>query len=1757
MEDTLLLAHPFYRSLIQLTVEHCAALQGLPVMPLEGVTVYDVAAFERHQRDATFQYKQARDEVIHRLIALLCRQGHTFVYDAVGSTFSTRSLVPSSTMQAGQLLTSTIATVTEHSLSPRASPRQNMGPRSTTVAPVAHSNMVPESPRSLGVGAGAAAPTVSYSDKAIMRTKCRRLAAVLRLVDFMLRDALFDSIHLGLLKLQCIVEGHTEKVRQRRRMKLITMCAAAEEVLGDLRGEKLRLALLAAEQAVPSEDSVSLSYDGPPVPERAIFRLMVDLAAEVERPDGAGDGQGSDGIVRGGAGGGARQSILTADPASVKGLKRSTMLAVQHAEQVRRQAALAQGPVVPKVRYVVTFDLSKDAVVAAYMAAVNNFMRCAAFQEGLLSLDVCAALLQPITNEIKAQPLENRFAQGNTAAHALLKTGCELLGIDYERALLHARAYSYLCEVYVQHSQLLHTVEDTQLVGMSPETIAGHLETLKASQEQCQAVPDEQDVGAYRLDFSNLKGKVLGMIQRCRVAFFRTIPELYVTHGDQFYNELSRLLDVLESTHKTVEAFVKLVELFRRTVTEEEEWVAKFHYITALKDVLHSQADIVVSEAVVRQNLTIVRVWQRFTSVMSDFESNLDEHCKRYQVHLKQRTKTLLDPLDHARQFLHAKVVHDHNSDADTIIARLSTYLADVDVVLRKGAELEHQQTVLKCHVYNYALMTELATQLQSLHVLWSLVKLVKELQLSFMAANFLDANSVEVDRQLRHVEHTLQSKLQSDSTVSAVQVWLTEAVAQLQQVAPVIRKLQSPTQKPPHICAIHAILDRPIYEQDEVTVGELVDVVGVLKHAAALDAVYEQSLFEHNLHSTVTALGKRRNGHQFVLETDKDNPSLLFVANFEEIGHMLEDQQLTLQGCLNSRYAVPHREEFISVLDEVQQWRRRNDDFHLIQAAYRRVRVLFTCARTSRYLGGCVKFFKIFDENWRNLMNLVKADAQLQAVYGYAEVDMYLNGAKEALATVNSDLRRHIHDQCVKFPRLYMIDADYLMRVYATQDPHAAFHKCISLFPFLTDVAFLTEDAQTASAVVSHGEVVTFRKPTSARSSLMDWFRHIELGMNERLDLEIKEHMTGRHLLEDLKVSRTCQQGRLCAVQALFWSQMLRHLEESQPPSAALRTHMLEVCDQISSFAALTTARTTHMEAYHRRSLENLLILLISQRDLLVHQAEHSDSGGDSAFTLEVSIKKLWDSETNTLVVKQGQHKQVYGYKYCGFGERLVVTPLTDRFYLAVQNVVQSGGLCCIDGDGLGKHQLTAALATELGYDVVPIDCSAASTVTTLTGVVRAHLGTGFWGCYTNISRMPAEFLGTFLTVMSAVHVALANQEPVLFLAKQRVDIVDRAVAKPRFCLFLDSLTVNGECMLPPSVRRQFRIVSYTSPERNVVFSVLLAANNFASVAATTLRLAALCDYIAHYGLCPEHEFLRFVYRAIPLAKLNYVHATATPTTQLVLFTKLLISLLPSPYLDAVTEDDLRYICNLFLEVIYSDNQDGKDFKPRYSLSDSASTLYKLVRKKEGVSSVIVVGAAAVGKSTLIREIASNAVSDHNTDIDQQAQLQAAGLGNKQQQTAATGPPSAPARPPERMTLYSRVLNIYALASVASRQASDEPVRCQLIAAQPHTAEGILESILRTLDPELSHVVHLDTASSLQVATLLPIATRFAKYFGLSVCFVWECTELHQLDPATVMEVPIVTIKAQIYDTEAVIAYQLNSLSTRYCISCRHLRVT
>lgn len=1765
MSESLLLLHPFYRSLVSEVIDHCAHLQSLPVLPLEPLVVYDQKAFATLQKTAIADYKAARDAIVDKLIQFLCKQGQNYVYHSLDKTPNAISMDKFNSLKVSQA--STTVTITDRVLGPGTTALVNSMAASTEDQR-RHSTSVDGRPKL----------TVSYTERAAIRTNCRKLANLFRLVDFVVRDSLYNSVYLALLKLQIYVEGYTPRERELRKMKLTSMGDAAMEVLADMRLLKSPTSPTSASGTHASHPHSTVAPMSPKsalkaeVEEvqtrpRSIFKLVVDIAAVLDNP------ASTQGHQQQGAEGQQNALAAAMKPFPTR-TGRQSMLPVGLSVRTGDAAHFHHGTdetgahgagsgsapynrfatkvnQVIKTKYVISFDISLATVLRTFTEAITNSMKGAAFRDGLLSLDMCIELLTPIISEITPQPLEDRFANTDTPAHAVLRSCCEVIGIDYERAKAHAELYHYLCDTYQTHLRILENAEVTQLASTTPEEMAEHLELFRKSQERCLEVAELQDVGVFRLEFTALKAKILGIIHRCRAVFFKVIPELYVANGDIFYNELSRVIDILEMKHTTIDAFVRLVELFNKTTAETDTWTDKFQYIMSIKDILSAQGEIAKSEAVVRQNLTIVTVWQRFMLVMNDFEESIESKSKHYQSQLKQRTKVLVEPLERARLYLHATVVHDHNSDSDVVITQLAAYLHDVEVVLKKGREIEHYQTVLKCHVYSHTLLVDLSEDLQTMHVLWSLVKLIKELQISFMSVNFLDAASNEVEKQLRYAHTTILHKLKGD-TINAVQIWLGEALAHLELVAPVIKKLQAPTQKSTHIQRVHTLLNRKIFDEGDVTVGELVDVVDILRHAAALDAIYEESLFEYNLEASAKTLQKRLNAAEFVFDNEKDNNALVFIANFHEIEVFLEDTAISLQACVNSKYSAPHMEELRAILASVESWKESNRQFQVVQEGYLRIRVLFTCARTARYLGTSVKYFKVLDEHWRNIMKLARTELRVCSVYDCVDIQENLASSLEAIALTDADLVAHIREQCMKFPKLYMIDANYLMDVFATLDPHAVFQKCRQVFPMLSDIIFLFDDAQTSCAADSYGEIVTFRKPCSARSSLVDWLRSIEAAINDKLEVEIKEHMhLTRHLTEDLKLSKTCEQSRLVAVQVTFWSGLLRNLQrEPHTQHTSIRAQMLETVDQISMFSGLSSNHTHHMDKYHLRSLENLLILLISHRDLLNLLLESGDNDG-SGFILETSIKKLWDSETSTLVVKQGQHKRPYGMKYVGFTTRLAITPLTDKFFLAVSNVVHTGSMACVFGpEGSGKHHTLVTLAQEFGYDVMPIDCRSIGTVDLFAQVVRAHLGSGFWGNYCNLCHLPQELLGVVMTVFSTIHVALAHQDQHIYIGEQRLDIIDRGQGRPKFCLLFNSPTAQlAGNPLPPSVRRQFRPLHFTSPDRKALFSVLLGANNFVMVPKIVARLDALCDYVIHYRLCPEQVLLKILLKCIPLAKMNYVHVTANATTQMGLFTKLLIAHIPWALQSAVTEDDLRFICNLFLEVVYLPDQDLKEFKRIATVSDCASILYNQVRHGSNLS-VVVVGAPCTGKSTLIKEISANAVSDHNEELAVAASklVNAGSSGAPPANQAAPAPPVQPVR---KMQLYKRMLNIFTMANYTPCDRTSE-YHHEGLAPAHHSplvtaAVQALTSVLRSIDTAgHTQVMHLDTQSSLQFAYLHPQADFLSKYYSVPVKYVWECVELNHVDPATLVSVPMVCVKSQIYDVEDVLAYQLQSLATK-----------
>jgi hypothetical protein len=1712
-----LLVHPFYRNLLRAAVDYCTRLNDVVVLPMQPLVTYTLESFDAYQRHCDIQCQEERRHIIQTLVEYLCQSGQTYIYDALqqvpfsismdhfnslrvnqASTSIAIETVGKNTSQSLQLLSGAGANTNSHTLGPHTLHSTMGTPDSMSLTKDSlASKLVPAlAPAPPVTDNASRLAVVSYTERAAIRNNCRSIAGLFRLVDFMVRDAAAHSVLDGVLRLQSVILG-------------IAVHEGREAVVKSSLSKK----------QIPLDPAwISRNNRASNV----LFRLVVGIVPKMHSED-----------------------IQTFDEEETS---QSTGESFEHFYS-HQDAAL---------KYELSFDLSKDDIVNSLKLASKRAIISANLEGGMLTHDECMQLLVPIFSELKPILPEDRIMPVDAAVQSVLQQCYDAVMFDYEKAKKHLKTVDFLCDAYGKHLRIFQYAENTQLSSMVPEDMASFLSMFQDTLTKCSLVEDVQDVGVMRLEFTGLKNKLNHAVINCQISFHRIIPDIYVAHGDAFYAELSRLTDVLDSKYTTLDEFVRVVELFNKTSLETDKWTDKFNYIMTLKEIIEQNVGVAQTDHILRQNLTIANAWQRYSHVMNEFENMVEGKSKMFQSQLKQRTRALVEPLEVSRLYLHGTEINDHGSDADNVLVQLSAFQSEIDNVLKKGVELEHYQKVLKFTAYHHSIMLDLAHDIHARFILWSLVKLIKELEISFMSVNFLDAGIGSVEKQLRYVQHTLSHRLNHEKP-NAVQIWLDDALKNLQVIAPLIKKLQAPTLQPKHIARIHESIGRCIFEEEDITVGELIDVIGILKFSSEIDFVYEESLFEYNLEASSRLLHKKLLSCEFEFEADKDNAALVYVSNFEELEIFMDDVLISLQACANSRYSAPHLSQFENEEESLRQWIICNQQFKHLQEGYLRIRVLFTSARTARYLSSSVKHFKALDEAWRTVIKHARLEKKIAGVYGSSDMRECLIAAAEAISETDKELLQHINDQCQKYPKMYLLDSMHLMEVFATLEPYIVFHKCRAmLFPHISEVVFMEDDPHTNKAIVSGDcEKILFRKPCSTRSSLVDWFRAIDLALTDRVESDIRDYMAphNRHILEDLRMPKTtCEQSRIVAVQVNFWSLLTHNIQtNAQLRYRLVQGQMLELCDQISLYSSLVSKS---LDKYHIRTTENVLILLISHRDLLNNLLSQLVQNGDddtlsSSFVLQESIKKVWDPSSSSIVVKHGFQKLTYGMKYTGFSERLVITPLTDRFFVAINNAINFSSIPVVVGpEGQGKRHIVAALAKELGYEVFNVDCATFPNIQGFYRTLRAHLAAGFWCNYCNINATQPEIRAVCLSILSATCVALLEKAPYLLLSGQKLEIIQNSAVYPRFALFCNANSLQEQIYFPPSVRQQFRLLSFAEPDRKAILTVVLTANRFAFVPRLVIQLEGLFEYLLQYNLCPESILLKLAVKCIYNARLHPEHAVQNAATQIGLIVKLIVGSIPWNLQDKLTEEDLRYICNLFMETIYTPEQDLKSFKKISSSTDCAQILYDHIRY-QSVQSVIVVGSQSTGKTTLIKEITGNAINDHNLHVMHRRSTLQTAVGHSVGNNANTSSNSVDIPGQRKLALYSRMLNVFTMADYSPPTKNSEFFNADLAPSShaPLTiaAQEVLHEVLRGVDAlGDTQVIHFDTHDSLQLAHLLSHAEFLASYYARPVRFVWECVELLHADPAMVSKVPMVRLNNRIFDVEDVLSYQLKLISVK-----------
>ena len=1079
-------------------------------------------------------------------------------------------------------------------------------------------------------------PAVSYTEKASIRNHCRNLSTVFRLVDYMIRHALYVSIENGLVNIIRIIGGRQEsEIVDRFRLRPTTTVntTTTTTTTTTTGGSSGRSASQVDKVEVDTTRSSIVLLK---------IKIVMTAVSPVDMSTTTTTGVDAD-VTSIGVGVEASNSTPISTATSLPSSSSSILLPSSSSSILLPSSSSSE--------YELSLEPNKSHLMFSFRQIIRSFIGAGVYKEGLFFDNRCQNVLSAISNELNPTEIldilqedGSSYSNSSSSRILLLSERCmQLFAKDAGIVIDHVVTYNFLCKQYTSYKLMYEKHEETRLEDLSPDEITEQFNDFNRSLSSCDSVLGYQVVGIFQLDFNEVKIMTSSIINQCKQQHIRMVPDLFIRYGEKFYIDISRIIDIIMSKHQSLDEFVRVVDVYNSACIESEALLGRFQYVSNLRDIIRDQS-ITISDAIRKYDLTLTRAWQKFTQYMALFETDIEGQLKVYKSHLINRTKSMLEPIETSKAFLQTPLVNSEGSNADEVLQQLTSHMHEMDRVMEQGKKIQHYQTVMKFTIYTPAVVDAMKDELIAMHMLWTEVKRLKELRIAFLSANFLDADSMKVEKELDSCSANLMQACRAGiSRTSDVFIWLAELLQNLLVITPIIRKLQSNSQLDFHIEKIHTILNRKIFSEYDMTVRELLTVVKIQNYSSELDIVYEESMFLRNIEVAASNLEKILYSQVFQYKEDEKNSTFICFSNLPQLSDVIEDVLLSLQSCQKSSFSkLLHQKKIRSIETLTQDWLRMTTNLIILQSGYQKYRYLYTSPRTARYLGRSLQLFKEVDETWRIFVKIVKIDPKLRVLYGDNRNDELLITAVNNMMMIDEHIKSYCLSLKAKYPKLYLITDDQLFSILATMDPARTFEKSRALFPNYTSLLFSDTDKFTTTGASSNGEEILFSRTCSARNSLIDWFKAIEVSIHERLYSDINDFIgtQNKDVVDDLKAMKSMEQSRICTLQVQFWSQLLETLSKNNRKKSSLKSQLISIKDQISLFITYTPNLN---ESYQIKGIANLLILLISFRDLLTaiidkgddnhhhHHQQHQlesrySGGGESPFLIDASMKKLWN---------------------------------------------------------------------------------------------------------------------------------------------------------------------------------------------------------------------------------------------------------------------------------------------------------------------------------------------------------------------------------------------------------------------------------------------------------------------------------------------------------------------------------------------------
>ncbi|XP_001636057.2 cytoplasmic dynein 1 heavy chain 1 isoform X2 [Nematostella vectensis] len=506
---------------------------------------------------------------------------------------------------------------------------------------------------------------------------------------------------------------------------------------------------------------------------------------------------------------------------------------------------------------------------------------------------------------------------------------------------------------------------------------------------------------------------------------------------------------------------------------------------------------------------------------------------------------------------------------------------------------------------------------------------------------------------------------------------------------------------------------------------------------------------------------------------------------------------------------------------------------------------------------------FSSISTEFLSLMKKVAKSPMMMDVLNIQGVQRQLERLADLLGKIQKALGEYLERERASFPRFYFVGDEDLLEIIGNSKSIPKLQKHFKkMFAGVATITLNEDETLITGLSSKEGEEVEFQKPVSLKEhpKVNEWLTCVENEMRTTLATLLAASVKETHQFNTEQVDNSVYmkwvdtyQAQLVVLAAqISWSESCENALQqiaNNPKDMSPLEKVLKVVE--ATLNVLADSVLQEQPPVRRRKLEHLIIEHVHQRDV-TRSLLNCGVTGNKAFEWLSQMRFYFDPKQKEVLQQLSIHmanaKFNYGFEYLGVQDKLVTTPLTDRCYLTMTQALEGRlGGSPFGPAGTGKTESVKALGQQLGRFVLVFNCDETFDFQAMGRIFVGLCQVGAWGCFDEFNRLEERMLSAVSQQIQTIQLALKESADDT-TSSITIELVGKQVRVSRnMAIFI---TMNpgyaGRSNLPDNLKKLFRSLAMTKPDRQLIAEVMLYSQGFRTaekLASKIVPFFKLCD--------------------------------------------------------------------------------------------------------------------------------------------------------------------------------------------------------------------------------------------------------------------------------------------------------------------------